>query len=63
MAKLVQYIDPPAGWKYGFPCVFDPEPGETTEEFLRRKGYPEDHMHLIKYSRHWTVEVSDGDQD
>jgi len=33
--------DPPSGWKYGFPKVYTPLPGETLEETLLRDGYPQ----------------------
>lgn len=33
--------DPPMGWKFGFPKVYDPLSDETLEETLQRDGYPE----------------------
>jgi len=33
--------DPPAGWRYGFPRPYEPLPGETLEQTLRRDGYPQ----------------------
>ena len=36
----VKMIDPPEGWKYGFPKVYDPEEGEDLHTWLARKGYP-----------------------
>ena len=32
--------DPPSGWKYGFPRVYKPAPGEKLEDTLIRDGYP-----------------------
>lgn len=40
MPRRVMMIDPPSGWKYGFPLPFEPEKGESVNEFLMRKGYP-----------------------
>jgi hypothetical protein len=34
-------IDPPSGWKYGFPMVFDMEEGGDVNEWLVSKGYPQ----------------------
>lgn len=33
--------DPPSGWRYGFPKEYNPLPGETLEQTLRRDGYPQ----------------------
>ena len=32
--------DPPSGWRYGFPKVYAPLPGESLQDTLRRDGYP-----------------------
>lgn len=48
-------VDPPSGWKYGFPCEW--KLGESFEELLRRQGYPEKYFELaMKYSRYWERE-------
>lgn len=59
----VHYIDPPSGWRYGFPkAVPDPAP-ENMTEWLVENGYPRamiedmgDHF----YCRHWEEETEDG---
>lgn len=33
--------DPPSGWMYGFPKLYEPLPGETLEQTLLRDGYPQ----------------------
>lgn len=39
--KLVgKIIDPPEGWRYGFPCQFVPKEGQTLRDFVKEKGYP-----------------------
>lgn len=47
-AGLKDYIgmlyDPPEGWRYGFPKRYNPLPGESLEETLRRDGYPDGHI-------------------
>jgi hypothetical protein len=33
-------LDPPGGWRFGFPLEFDPDPGESLRDWMVRKGYP-----------------------
>lgn len=33
--------DPPSGWLYGFPKLYQPLEGETLEATLLRDGYPQ----------------------
>ena len=55
-------IDPPSGWKYGFPkAVPSPAPNDMTA-WLVSEGYPQklidefgDHF----YCRHWEEETDD----
>lgn len=45
-------VDPPSGWKYGFPKEL--KPGVKYEDLLRSSGYPEKEIEFaIKYSRSW----------
>lgn len=52
-------IDPPSGWKYGFPKVFDcPDDGDM-HEWLVNNGYPREEIDKLgKYffCRFWTQE-------
>ncbi len=51
--KKVTIVDPPSGWKFGFPKVL-PD-GIDYREFLISNGYPESDIELaLKYSRYWT---------
>jgi hypothetical protein len=51
----MRMIDPPKGWRYGFPKEL-PE-GKSYGELLRESGYPEDDIELaLKYSRSWEEE-------
>lgn len=53
MSKRI--VDPPGGWKYGFPMEL-PE-GKSYEELLRENGYPEEDMELaLKWTRQWYEE-------
>lgn len=49
----VTYVDPPSGWKFGFPKIL-PE-GVDYAQLLRDSGYPERDIELaLTYSRYWT---------
>ena len=45
-------VDPPSGWKYGFPKEL--KPGVKMEDLLRESGYPEKDIEFAcKYYRYW----------
>ena len=45
-------IDPPSGWKYGFPKKWDIR--KTLEQMLLDAGYPESETQFaLKYMRMW----------
>lgn len=47
------WVDPPEGWKYGFPAIYDPEKDGQMSEWIVRKGYP---FSIIKeYGKSWAV--------
>ena len=49
-------VDPPSGWKYGFPAPLE----EDYAEQLRKAGYPEEAMPMaMKHSRYWEEEIDD----
>lgn len=35
------YIDPPEGWRYGFPKIIPAEHQSRTNEWLVEQGYPQ----------------------
>jgi len=39
MMKTVLYVDPPSGWKYGFPKIY-PEGIKNFHDWLVSEGYP-----------------------
>ena len=53
--KKVVVIDPPSGWMYGFPRIYNPEPDETIEAWLLRHGYPQHQIDqgMHKHCRYW----------
>lgn len=58
MPKVLM-VDPPSGWKYGFPKPM-PKNGITLEEFLKEANYPKDLISLaLKNTRYWEEEVEE----
>lgn len=53
-------IDPPNGWKYGFPKPLSQDVLQDKERltiWLMLQGYPEKEIPLaVKYSRYWEIE-------
>jgi hypothetical protein len=39
-------IDPPSGWRYGFPKVYDNPNDLSVEEWLLENGYPSHEMRI-----------------
>ena len=61
MKKTVKYIDPPGGWKYGFPRII-PDDITNIREWIVANGYPQseiDEYGDCFFSRYWTAEVED----
>jgi len=57
MKDKILYIDPPEGWKYGFPKPVPHRYRDKIEDFLLLKGYPKTLIDLaLKYSRYWEEE-------
>lgn len=52
MGKKVTMIDPPSGWKYGFPKVL-PEGIKDSYQWLIDNGYPEAEMK--SYGEHFFI--------
>lgn len=58
----VTMIDPPSGWKYGFPKVLPKEATGRNLEWLVENGYPQEEIDKLKdhfYCRYWETEVED----
>ena len=49
------WYDPPSGWMYGFPKLYEPLPNETFQETLLRDGYPQYEIDrgMAKWCRFW----------
>lgn len=53
-------IDPPSGWRYGFPKAYDKAVDGSVREWLLKNGYPEKDIELaLQYSRMWYQEYSE----
>lgn len=48
------WVDPPSGWKYGFPCIWDDEEYSELEDLYDAKGYPES-LREHAWIRMWPV--------
>jgi len=48
---MSRYVDPPSGWKYGFPKIWNGE--GSMEEWLVEEGYPR--SEIEKMGKHFFV--------
>lgn len=54
------YVDPPSGWSYGFPRIYDEHSDGSLVGFLKRHGYPEkDAEWAVKHCRFWPANWSE----
>ena len=54
VTQEITYIDPPSGWKYGFPKAL-PDDCLDVRKFLVDSGYPEGDVDFaMSYLRMWT---------
>jgi hypothetical protein len=65
MQSNMIWVDPPEGWKYGFPAIYDPEKDGQMSDWIVRKGYPL--LTIKEYGdswavRCWPVEVKPSDE-
>jgi hypothetical protein len=67
MSKLdKQWCDPPSGWRYGFPKIWDPVKDPYYFEWLVKEGYPQKEIDRLGdnfWSRHWAVEPEQQEGD
>jgi hypothetical protein len=53
------WVDPPAGWKYGFPKVYEQEIDGDMTKWMLKEGYPQreiDNCGNHFYVRMWNYE-------
>lgn len=59
MAKIM--VDPPSGWKYGFPKEFDSEKDGDMMSWIVNEGYPKDELEKLGehfYLRCWESQTN-----
>jgi len=62
MNKL--WIDPPSGWRYGFPKIWDPNTEPDLRVWLIQSGYPENQVKLgLGYYRQWVADAAEIDPE
>ncbi len=50
-------VDPPSGWRYGFPKVYNPEQDGMMKDWLVKNGYPiKDVEFALNHLRVWNAE-------
>ena len=61
----VTYIDPPSGWKYGFPKVIPENQKNRVHQWLIEQGYPKEELDKMGehfYCRWWDQEENVDEQ-
>lgn len=53
------WVDPPEGWRYGFPKVWDKEAHPDWEAWLKQAGYPADQIAELPYVRMWQADAAE----
>ena len=53
LSMLKMWVDPPEGWRYGFPAIFDPVKDGKMRDWIVRKGYPL--LRIKEYGDSWAV--------
>lgn len=47
------WVDPPSGWRYGFPKLFDKDAGIMMNDWLIKEGYPAAEATNLPWVRMW----------
>ena len=50
-----RWIDPPSGYLYGFPKIYDPEKDGSLNAWLVKEGYPAKEVNNDLYVRSWSA--------
>ena len=56
----MMWVDPPEGWKYGFPAIYNPETDGDMRDWIVRKGYP--FLTIEAYGESWSVRCWPADE-
>jgi hypothetical protein len=47
------WVDPPSGWRYGFPKIHNSEVDGDIQEWIIREGYPESEIRKLGKYFYW----------
>lgn len=64
--KVMIMIDPPSGWKYGFPMPLPDNRSTNTLEWLVENGYPQKEIDACGdhfYCRYWEHVITEENED
>lgn len=61
MKNKVTMVDPPSGWKYGFPKPYPNKYEGNLREWLVKNGYPQSEIDYFK--EHFPVRFWEEDED
>lgn len=53
--RTKMWIDPPSGWRYGFPKIYTPLVDGDLSEWLVKQGYPADQLSSTTHVRFMDV--------
>lgn len=57
--KNYLWVDPPEGWKYGFPKLLNRNKNPDVREWMTRHGYPDDGASWRAHYRMWPASEDD----
>jgi hypothetical protein len=60
------WVDPPGGWRYGFPQIWDGSKDLDVDNWMRQAGYPDEVRETYGkhfYMRMWEVVEDDNNVD
>ena len=61
---MKMWVDPPEGWRFGFPKIWDTELHDSVLDWLDDRGYPKDLRDQYGeyfYVRQWSVKDEPGE--
>ena len=54
---MKQWVDPPSGWRWGFPKLWDPQTSPNIAEWFLEQGLPKTELSMaLRYSRYWSAD-------
>lgn len=56
------WVDPPEGWKYGFPKLLNKDKYPVVREWMTKHGYPDDGASWRDHYRMWEPTVDEIEQ-